>query len=276
MLAFLTDIYDRADDFDSSTIKRGVENIPNPSLNLLACENPEWLINNLKNDIVSGGFSRRIIYVYETVRAEPKAFIDLDAPALEAKERIVQRLSAAKCVSGKFTWAPSGRLFYKPWYEDKQKNLPTNPLMAGYIGTKHIQLFKVAMLLDAVSDKPMLLFTDELLIHALSFLDSIEENMPKLSMAAGRNELAPSQQRVLEYVRTYRGFVTESNIKRHIETDLNWRETAEVMRHLEETEQVLKKPFKVGGKDVVYFFTPETWEAYQKKRDGNGNENARD
>jgi len=257
MLAFLTDIYDRVDPFDSSTIKRGVESIVNPSLNILACENPDWLINNLKNDIVSGGFSRRIIYVYELDRAEPKAFIDLDAAAVDARDRIVKHLQAAATVVGQFKWTDDGRKWYRPWYEHKQRNLPGNPLMAGYVGTKHVQLFKVAMALDAVSPKPMLLFTDELLQLAVSFLDLIEVNMPRLSQAAGRNELAAIQQRALEAIQHNGGWMLEKDMRKLVEIDCNWSETANILRHLEETQQISRVMWKMPGeKEAWMLFLP--------------------
>jgi hypothetical protein len=279
MLAFLTDIYDRVDSFDSSTIKRGVESITNPSLNILACENPDWLINNLKNDIVSGGFSRRIIYVYELDRAEPRAFIDLDAKAVDARDRIVAALSQAKTLRGQFKWAESGRKWYKPWYEHKQRNLPSNALMAGYLGTKHIQLFKTAMALDSVSSKPMLLFTDDLLELAVSFLDLLEGNMPRLSQAAGRNELASAQQKVLEAILQHGGWMLETDAKRLIEVDCNWSETSAILRHLEETEQLVRTMWKLPGAkgDKWMLFLPGVKERLQKegviKKADNENQN---
>ncbi len=257
MLAFLTDIYDRVDSFDSSTIKRGVESITNPCLNILACENPQWLINNLKNDVVSGGFSRRIIYVYEMERSEPKAFIDLTPAAVDARDRIVQHLVAARSVVGQFKWSNDGRKWYEPWYNNKQRNLPNNPLMAGYVGTKHVQLFKVAMLLDAASTKPMFLLTAELLERALAFLNIIEENMPRLSQAAGRNELAAIQQRAMELIQQSGGWMSEKDLKREVEVDCNWNEAASMLRHLEETEQLERREWKFpDGKTRWMLFLP--------------------
>jgi len=258
MLAFLTDIYDR-DKFDSSTIKRSAEVIINPCLNILACENPDWLIRNLKADVVSGGFSRRVIYVYETKRAEPKAIITITDEAQAAKRRVVQRLLDIKDQVGSYKWTEAGKKFYVPWYVKKQKSIPDNPLMGGYIGTKHIQLFKVAMLLDFASAKPMFLFTDELLLRALAFLDSIEENMPKLSLSAGRNELAIAHQRILEVLRKNDGCMMEKDVKKVIETELTWQETATVLRHLEETEQIFRKDLsKPNEKPCTYLVLPES------------------
>src|SRR6266536_886512 len=72
-IEFLTDIYDR-DVFDSSTIKRGLEKITNPCVNILACETPSWITEKLKAQVISGGFSRRMIFVYETTRGPKISF----------------------------------------------------------------------------------------------------------------------------------------------------------------------------------------------------------
>ena len=260
MLAFLTDIYDR-DKFDSSTIKRSSEVIINPCLTILACENPDWLIRNLRADVVSGGFSRRVIYVYEIDRAEPKPIISITPEAELAKQRVLQRLRDIKTQIAQFQWTESGKKFFIPWYVNKQKSIPDNLLMGGYVGTKHIQLFKVAMLLDFVSNKPMHTFTDELLMRGLVYLDAIEENMPKLSLSAGRNELAISQQKILEKMKDNHGVLSEKEVKKLIETDLTWQETAGVIRHLEETEQIVRREMKGGdGVNRQYLFTAEEFQ----------------
>jgi len=247
MLPFLTNIYDRDESFRASTIKRGLENIVNPSVNILACENPEILVNYIKGDIVSGGFSRRCIYCYETESPEPKAFIELDCIALHAKQRIIKRMSQARSTVGRFQWTEAGKKFYKPWYEAKQKMTYPNALMAGYMSTKHVQLFKTCMLLDAVSDKPMLVFTDELLQLGLLLLDLVEVNMPKLTIAAGRNELAMPQHRLLELIASNQGHVVEKRLLAETDNDLGPDEGLRVLRHLENTERIVRVPMKRNG-----------------------------
>jgi len=57
------------------------------------------------------------------------------------------------------------------------------------------------MLLALAEDEPKLVLTEQLLQLGLVLLDEIEINMPKLSVAAGRNELAIPQQRILELLK---------------------------------------------------------------------------
>lgn len=239
MLNFLGNIYDRKF-FKTSTIKRGLENIVNPSLNILGCENPDQLIRFMKSDIMTGGISRRFILVYEPGYAKASPFID-QMPELKAK--LVARLREARKLVGQFQWAPSGQKFFEPWYIKKQNSLASieNAIMRGYVSTKHVQLFKICMLLDVVSDKPMFLFTDELLDLGLSFLNVFEPNMPKLSLASGRNELMGSQQKVLEMLEQSGGMLPEKQLMKLVEVDLKPFEIPSMFRHLIDSGQVVKK-----------------------------------
>lgn len=263
MLNFLTNIYDRKF-FDSSTIKRGVENIVNPSLNLIACENPEQLTGFMKSSIVSGGFSRRVIIVNEDYDTIAKPFIVI-SPEIRAKEQeMIQRVADCKKVVGQFKWHPSGMRFYDKWYREKKASLPgiTNALMKGYTSSKHIQLFKICMCLDCVSDKPMLLFTDDLLQRGLSFLDPLEKNMPKLSMAAGRNELAGPMMKVLETLENNDGWMEEKLCKRSIETELSPSEMFSVFRYMDEQRHFVRKQYLFPGskEEVIMLVLPEKYE----------------
>ncbi len=267
MLNFLGNIYSK-NPFRSSTVKRGLENIINPSLNVLACENPDQLSKFMKNDVFTGGLSRRFIIVYETDYAEPKPFIDIpdDSEERKAWHRVKQRLIDVRKVTGLYKWADSGRKFYAPWYIEKQRSLATmsNKLMAGYVSTKHVQLFKICMLLDVVSDKPMFLFTDELLQHGLAFLDVIETNMPRLSLAAGRNEMVSSYHLAVETLRSNGGAMSEKELKKVLEMDLPPYEIFQALRYLEETDRIVKKQMAFPnseGKPIprTMILTPERW-----------------
>lgn len=268
MLNFLGNIYDE-NPFRASTVKRGLENIINPCVTLLACENPDQLSKFMKNDIFTGGLSRRFILVNEpTYCADAKPFIEIDekGPIRAAWERVKQRLIDSRKIVGTFKWADTGRKFYGPWYIAKQKSLSTitNPLMCGYVSTKHVQLFKICMLLDAVSDKPMLVFTDDLLELGLSFLNLIEKNMSKLSATSGRNEMAQSYQRALEMIEACGGMIPEKLLKKQLETELSPTETFHALRHLEDTDQFIKKLIAVPNSEGIkverwMLITPRRW-----------------
>jgi hypothetical protein len=240
MINFLTDIYDRKI-YDSGTIKRNNEVVINPSINVLACENPDQLVKFMKHDVITGGVARRFIVVYEPGYKEPVPRPIITVEASEAWKRVKQRLTEAKNVVGCFKETAEGGRFFDSWYMENHKRMSkeTNPLVKGYLSTKGDHIRKVAMKIDVVSDKPMLLFTPQLQEEAMFYLDAIEENLPKLTVAAGRNELMVPQMKALELLKLAGGWMPKKKFLKEIEADLDPRESWGMIKHLEDSGQAV-------------------------------------
>lgn len=243
MLDFLTDIYDRPY-FDASTIKHGMQKIENPVINFLCCETPKWIMDKLKLNVITGGFSRRIIYVYELDKRQRITFPNITRDMMEARRRCIVHLKKLHLLRGKFKWTPEARDFYDQWYQGMK--VPQDEVMEGYYESKHIQALKVAMCVAAADEHPKLEFTPENLGAAIAILDSAEINMPKLSVAAGRNELALPQQAILELLEKNGGEMMEVNLKRLTAKDLSPNEQFAVLNFLKSTGQIYLAPITVG------------------------------
>lgn len=254
MIEFLTDIYDRQS-FDARTLKRGAEVIERPALTILACETPGWIIEKLKTNIISGGFSRRMVYVYEiedpqtlvdTARPRPK----ISAAARSAMQSIQKHLLKIGNINGEFIWTPEAEKFFDDWYLQNRRTLPDDPVMRGYRRTKDVQLLKVAMLVAMSYPSPKLVLTVELLEEALAMLNAIETNMPRLSIAAGRNILAIPQQKILDIIEQAGGKMPEKELMRKMGADLNPMELASVIRYLKDSDQLFAIPDPIPGTDL--------------------------
>ncbi len=270
MLNFLGDIYDRKF-YDSRTIKRGSEIIINPSLNILACENPEQLVSMMRKDIITGGMARRVVMINEVDYSDPIPIPFITTEAREAETRIIDRLKDIQKTVGKFKFSPDGEAFFVQWYMKNHERIKStvNTVMRGYLSTKDIHMQKVAMCLDITSDKPMFLFTVDLLETAAAFLDCIEEHMPKLSVAAGRNDLMGPQQALLDALRTDEGMLPEKQVYLRMESEMTRLETWAVLDHLEKTDQILKKKLIFEKKDKtkvekLMIILPEKYEELKK------------
>jgi len=255
MIEFLTDIYDRKH-FNAGTIKHGLQTILHPCINILACETPDWIIDKLKLKVISGGFSRRMLYVYETEQAERITFPYVSPEALAARDWCAKHLEKIAQVAGSFTWdSQKTRDFFDQWF--KALPIPDDTVMAGFYEAKDVLAQKVAMMLAVAQPEPKLIFTEELLSTAIAFLESIEENLPKLSVAVGRNELALPQQRLLELVKKHGGIVTERLLKKLSQADMTPMEYCMIVRHLEETRQIFKRVYKDVSGDEICIVMPE-------------------
>jgi hypothetical protein len=264
MIEFLTDIFD-APSFDASTIKRGLESFPNPALVLLACETPEWIIRNLKTHILVGGFARRCVFVYETDAKDhdgnliviPRPVITDEARA--ALKRIHEHCHRIKTISGEFTWDPAAERMFDDWYRKNKSNLPEDSVMRGYMRTKDAILLKVAMLyrLASYEGYARLVIDEEILQVTLAILSGIEINMPKLSVAAGRNELAGPQQSALDMLERVGGWMPRKLWELRMDKDLNPAEKLAVISNLQRLEKVVVHRVKVKETEVEAVFLPD-------------------
>lgn len=244
MISFIVDIFDRKV-FKCSTIKRGAEDAVGPCLNILACENTDWLIGSLKSGIITGGFSRRFIVIYEaenTDLAIPRPYLPSNADQLW--DRMIRHLQKLQLSSKKYTWDKNAETYFDAWYIKHKKNMPEDAIMRGFMRTKDQQVLKILMLCDLASSSPQYRVTVELIELVLALFGAIEPNMPKLYASAGRNELALPQQKLLELIATRGGLITEKELMRIVNRDLNPMEQASVMRHLTETDQLFKAAFR--------------------------------
>lgn len=234
MLEFLTDIYDRK--FIKTDYKNsGMDIIPNPYIVMLACETPEWILSKLKTEIISGGFARRLIPVFESKKRcnIPEPFMDEDMA--KAKVRVVETLKKAKGLVGPMSWEPEAKKFYDEWYMGLKN--PDDPLMEGFYSSKHTQILKVAMLLTAVEYNDRVL-RKEIIEVSMALVERIEPGMCLLYKGAGRNELAQPTERLLTWVTSRGGIVSEKEFRLTADRDMNPREAYSVMQHLQQTDQI--------------------------------------
>lgn len=251
MIDFLTTIYDRKF-YDVKTKNKGTDTIVNPYVVMLACETPEWIVARLKESVISGGFSRRTIFVYETDERDRIPFPSVSKASKAALDRVEAHLRKLRDVSGEFQWTKEARDFYSEWYINLK--FPEDPIMYGYYKSKHIQLMKIAMLIALCTGLELVL-TKEHLEVGLAFLNSIEKNMPSLSQGVGRNELAAPTARMMMHIETMGGLIAEKKLQSLMFKDMEPREYEAVMKHLEATDQIARAPFVTGGVTRMTVFT---------------------
>ena len=257
MIDFLTTIYDQ-DFYEYKTKNKGEDSIEGPYLTVLGCTTPSWITARLKDDVISGGFSRRAIFVYETGRANRIAFPEVTAEAKEAWTRVVERSTKMLGLGGEFKWTAEASCWYKNWYENLE--IPTDLSVCGYYESKHIQLLKLAMLISLSESEELLLHVGALQF-ALAILDEMEKNLPKVFDGIGRNELNQLASQVLEIVQMKNGKIKEKELLSIMFRDANEIEIKQVIQHLLESEKVKRGEIAVAsGARVIYLFTPEEFE----------------
>jgi hypothetical protein len=261
MMSFLTAIYtaNGNDMLDASTLARGKESVPFPAFTFIGCENPSWMIRHIKNDTISDGLGRRFVIVYDLDMPAPKAEIIITPEIRKVAERLVRTLEKIKTLNGEFTFEPDARAWYNKWYDQNYARMATidDIVFRGYISSKHTQLLKLCMLYGCATGEPSWKFTVSGLETCLAFLDTIEPNIPKLFMSAGRNELALPQQRIIELLERNNGELSYVELLKQTGKDLSPQEQDSVLYNLKKQELLYEAKMVSGKIERKFYFTRE-------------------
>ena len=217
MLNWLTDIYDRKV-FSARYRTQGSFLVSNPYVTLLACETPEEITMNLKINVMSGGFARRFIPVYELRKrcSIPRPFMTPEMQRI--KDQVILRTKQVAQLVGPFQWGPGCQEFYDHWYMSIKD--PSDPLMEGFYSSKHVQALKVAMLLTAADHLDLTLRTETVQV-AIGLLDRIEPNMLTLYAGMGRNPLTAPTEHLMAMMESRDGIMTEKDFMMIAQKDMN-------------------------------------------------------
>jgi hypothetical protein len=255
MVDFLTTIYDRKF-YDVKTKNKGVDIIKNPCVNFLACETPEWIIARLKESVISGGFCRRMIFVYSTGQRKRIAFPKITDEQRAAFESCKQWLRDIKDIQGVVTFDDEARTFYEDWYNNIK--FPDDPFMRGWFESKHVQMLKVAILVMVSETKELILRLRHIQV-ALEFINGLEKNLPKLGESVGRNELALPTNKIVDIVANAGGAMLERQVQALMMRDLNGVEFMSAIHSLVGMEKLVKLKLRDPKTNIekMWLLTPE-------------------
>lgn len=263
MINFLTTIYDQ-DVYESRTKNKGEVRVTGPFLNLLACTTPDWITTYLRGDVISGGFSRRAIFVLETGKAGRIPFPEVTDQAKLAWDKCINHARKLEKTHGPLIWEPKAKAFYSEWY--KTLEMPTEETIVGYYETKHMQLLKVAMLL-AVAESTDLVLRLTHLEGGLALLKLAEDNLAKVFAGIGRNELNAAAAKTLEMlaritpqsvvidgVQRTVSILPEKKLCGMLFSIVNENEMNDVLRHLLSTDKIGRVSQVINGvqRNLIY------------------------
>jgi len=260
MIDFLTDIYG-VPFYDAVTVKRGLEPIPFPVVNVLACETGDWFRDNLKTKVLSGGFARRFICVHYPHERKHKADQSLDASHHAAKETCVAHLHQVAELVGRFNWTPDAWAFYTKWYENPTNFKTSSELLKQFYSSKNIQVIKLAMLFAANESPPQKTITHVHVATAIATLDSIEPAMVELFTGVGRNELAGIMQKMLKHVEDAGGKLPDKQLLSLVSSDVTFPEYISLKSQLKHLDRLVEikciiKPDKI---ERTWLLLPELY-----------------
>lgn len=211
MYEFLTSIFDGDAKFESETISRGIEFANDPCINLFAATTPGWIADNMPEDVISGGFASRCIFVYEDAPRYKKLFFDDVVVPMDLAQQqldLVEDLIHISKLKGKFKIEPDAKKFLEDW--NRGMKIPQGTKIASYFARKPTHVIKLAMIIRvAYSDDLTLTIQD--FKDALAILSATEERMIEVFGGVGKNPYTADMKSILKFVKD-RGRVTKAEI----------------------------------------------------------------
>lgn len=198
MLDFLTSIFTEKV-YDERYKNKGSTFFAGPFITMLACMTPETVKGYLKLNILTGGFSRRTMFVYGT-RGKPNPWPGNTPEQQAALERCVTFGKDVQTLAGEFFLSKDGAEWYEDWYLKNGESLPDKkPNVQNYFSTKHEFLFKTAMLVALSETEGSL--NNQITAANLQFLNDrffvpVEETLERVFEGAGINPNAAAAAQV--------------------------------------------------------------------------------
>lgn len=224
--------------YTKRTLKHNAQQIVNPFLTILGCTTPSWVTSYLKSDIISGGFSRRCIFVLEDWKDDKRVPFPVITDEMKAAyERCLARAFRLQKMYGAFEWEPAAKEHYEKWYLTRQ--ISNDADIGPFDKTKFVQILKVAMLL-VVAKSDELIMTIEAFELAKALVDAVIAALPGVFHSLGRNQLADVGNKLLAMLQANNGMMHERKVFAALWKDANAGELYQVVRHLQDTEQIIR------------------------------------
>jgi len=175
LVSILTSLYDCPDEWEYETIGRGKDVAYNTCINMLGASTPEWLRLSIPPDAVGGGFTSRVLFVYQFTSNRIIPHPMLTQEEVDIRERLIEDLNIIRTLRGEFTFTKEAYDFYASWYTDHRLKQ-----IAGkdYTVRKEDTALKLAMIFS-VAQGNSLEITKAILEMAIDTLDQNEKFLPE-------------------------------------------------------------------------------------------------
>ncbi len=189
----------------------GNTEIVNPWLNVIGCTTPSWIKTNMPLNMIGGGLTSRILFVYGEAKRHLVAFPSEATSAsdhLETQRKLIDDLREIADLKGEYKRTAGATLWGVEWYrrlyeEDRPSHMQSDRY-DGYLARKQSHLFKIAIIL-AASKRNDLIITEDDLAEADGCLTQIERDMARVFASIGATPEAQKAGELLALIKNAKG-----------------------------------------------------------------------
>lgn len=209
MIEVLTDLYDAPDWWDYKTSGKGEDRLYNVIVNCLIATTPTWLMENLPQAAIGGGYTSRHLIVYgdhvhkRVTIPWARTVKDLSDERRSKAQQLLYRdmttdLRDISATIGEFSWSSEGFALFDTWYRQIDEIIKGTPdeRLHGFIGRMHTIALKVAMCLT-VDVGSSLTLEAPIIEDAILRTEAVLQRASDAFGGHGRSRTGPDVQRIL-------------------------------------------------------------------------------
>ena len=248
IIEVLTDLYDSHDVWKYKTSGKGEDFLYNVCVSCFIVTTPTWLVNNLPDEAIGGGYTSRHVIVaggqrHKLVPFPPK-------PNKKLLKMLVEDLRKITTLVGEFELHPEARKLYKDWYSliPQKQRLVKDDRIHGYLNRMHVIALKVSMALRVAYSNDLIVSPDDM----GQSLDLINESIESSSLALGghgRSKLGPDTDMVINQVKGF-GTIPFKELMSLNYRNLSKTDLESVLETIESMGKI-SKPFVTEKNDII-------------------------
>lgn len=254
-LSNLTDFFDSHNEWKYETKNKGEDHIRGICLNLLGATAPDWMQSMLPVEAVGGGFTSRVIFVYEERKGKSVSEEPYNEWHVKRREELVNDLNMIATLTGEFQRTDAARLAYNAWYTKQDKEMQggkyviDDPRFVGYCERRATHIRKLMMIM-CVSRKNKLVIDKVDFDRALELLETVEKKMVKSFGGLGKSAYSEAVELVLDYLIVHKK-ATRSELMRQFYRDID-SHTFKIVEEVLDYMKVVKISIDIANNEVSY------------------------
>ncbi len=242
-----TDLWDgQIETWTHSTKTQGTSTIENPWINIISAVTPAWLKKNMPDEMIGGGLTSRIIFIYGDRKRELIPYpSDLTLPNdyLETQGKLISDLREISTLLGEYTLTQEAKDYGAHWYKTdlwgKRSPRLASERYDGYIARKQTHVHKLAMVLAAAQRSELTITLNDLQT-SIHIITSLEDDMLTVFQSIGVSEDSQYLREILSYLKVFKKIRVQ---------DL-WRESYNVMNR-QQFSEALDGGIKAGFLKII-------------------------
>lgn len=252
MYAFLTSMFDGHKKFEATTVSRGIELTERPCLNMIAATTPEWIVENMTEAVIGGGFASRCIFLFETEPRWVKLYFK-DVVHKENDEKLEAMLiedlqHISMNISGEFDITPDALEYGEQWNKGVAALAKKGGKLASWYGRKPTHMHKIAMLLQLAQSDELVISLD-IMKEAIRILDATEVTLKQVFEGIGKNAYTLTTRDIVKYV-TENKKVERGELLRVFNSNAEPRKLDELLEGLQAAKQIVAME---EGSQIYYY-----------------------